>query len=109
MSSITWTDKSHSHQLVFELSSEKRLHVDLYQKIAENFEPTSVRIDEKNITIETKNLSQILRGIPQKTFTLQFLTPTHKENILSSLLERGIEIIQGVSNEDSYLIIHALS
>ncbi len=108
IASAIWTDKSGSPRLEFSMSQDGMVVADFFQKnLQDEFENTGLRINERSITIETENISALLRGILQKTFYLNELNREQKKAVLGSLQNRNIEIMRG-HNQQGSMVIHAL-
>ena len=108
INSVIWTDKSGDPRLIFHVSNQGQITAELYEaNIKNELQDTGIRIDERNITIETENLSALVRGIPQRSFNLSGLSLAQKRAILNSMQSRNIEIMKNHNNQGS-MIIHAL-
>ena len=80
----------------------------MFQKNTQDeYVDTGIQISEKNITVETENLSSLTEGIP-RSYTMNFLNNEKKRNVLQSIQNRTVQIIQDFDCGD-YIVIHALS
>jgi len=81
----------------------------LFRGARNQWNDTGIRVRERSMSIETENLSGLLRGFPQKTLQLEGLSMTQKLAIIQSLSGRSIQIGNSLQREASDLTISALA
>ena len=81
----------------------------LFKSVGNQWNNTGATVLERSMSIETENLSGLLRGFPQKTLQLRLLSMSQKLAIIQSLSGRSIQIGNSLQREASDLTISALA
>lgn len=100
MAQAIWTDRSGSPTIRFDMDATGR--------VTATNQTNGDRIQERNITVETENLSALMRGIPQRSFSLDQLTAQQKAALMGSLKNRDMEVLNGVGSIPGSIVIQAL-
>ena len=100
----TWTSRSSETQIVFQMI-QGIVSATLFTKGSDGQFHSKYTVGERDITVETRNTMELMRGLQQQTFGFTALTNAQKQAVLASLASRNIEVENRLPSGGSFNIL----